>query len=138
MEASVSELVADLEVNHPAEAVAAVLLDISRLPEWNPALLEAFTSETRALAGQSFDVATPLPGKATLRYDEVSPHRIVWELRGPGGLEVGEWLMNPVGDGTWVTHRMHHSGAVFALLQRPMRQVPGWRLDRLALRLRQD
>lgn len=138
MEANVSELVAHLEVNHPAETVAAVLLDISRLPEWNPALLEAFTSETRASADQSFDVVTPLPGKATLRYDEVSPHRIVWELRVTGGLEVGEWALAPVDGGTRVTHRMRHSGAVFALLQRPMRQVPGLRLDRLALRLRQD
>lgn len=132
-----SELVANLEVPHSAEAVAAVLLNISRLPEWNPALLEAFTSETRASAGQSFDVATRLPGKATLRYDAVSPQRIVWELRVTGGLEVGEWLLTPVGDGTRVTHVMRHSGAVFALLQRSMRQVPEWRLERLVLRLGQ-
>lgn len=131
-----SELVAHLEVNYPAEAVAAILLDISRLPEWNPALLEASTSDTRASAGQSFDVATPLPGKATLRYDEVGPHRIVWALSVPGGLEAGEWLMNPVTYGTRVTHRMHHSGVAFALLRRSMRQVPGLRLDRLAQRLR--
>lgn len=130
-----SELVAHLEVNHPAETVAAVLLDISRLPEWNPALLEAFTGETRASEGHSFDVATRVPGKATLRYKEVSPHTVVWELRVTGGLEVGEWLLTPVGDGTRVTHVMRHSGTVFALLRNSMRQVPEWRLERLALRL---
>ena len=114
------------------QILTEIILNIAELADWNPALNSTRTQDRIAKIDHPYPVSTRIPGRATLTYIHADQQRIVWRLDVAGNVETGEWQLE-AGDGasTRVTHRMSHSGALFALMQNAMRQVPTWRLDRL-------
>lgn len=142
-----TEILAHRTIAASTERVASIILNIAELAEWNPALLRTETDDTVAAVGKPYAVATKIPGRATLTYERADADLIVWRLAVAGGIERGEWALERAGglersdwgpqrasQSTSVTHTMHQSGPVFALLRNAMTEVPVWRLDRLAAR----
>lgn len=129
-----TSLIATRELRADPETIADIILDISALADWNPALHGTHTNDTSARIGYPYSVSTRVPGRATLAYLEASPERIVWKLVVAGGSEIGEWALQPAGAATRVTHRMVHEGPLFMLMRHSMTPVPDWRLDRLQAR----
>jgi hypothetical protein len=121
-------------VRAEAKTIADIILDISALADWNPALRATDTRDARARIDYPYSVSTRIPGRATLTYLEASTERIVWKVKVAGGLETGEWSLQPAGAMTRVTHRMVHEGPLFTLMRRAMTPVPNLRLDRLQAR----
>ncbi len=118
---------------HP-EAIAAIILNISELAEWNPALTATGTADTVARVDHPYAVTLRAPGRARLTYVQSSVARIVWRVDIGGSVETGEWDLLPRGRTTRVTHTMSHTGALLAILGGGMTSVPTWRLDRLQAR----
>lgn len=129
-----TSFIATREVHAGAKTIADIILDISALADWNPALHATDTHDTRARTGHSYSVSTRVPGRATLTYLEASTERIVWKVKVAGGSETGEWSLQPAGAMTRVTHRMVHEGPLFTLMRRAMTPVPNLRLDRIQAR----
>ncbi|RAZ34469.1 SRPBCC family protein [Microbacterium sp. SMR1] len=129
-----TSLTATREMRADPQTIADVILDISALADWNPALHRTDTRDRRARIGHPYSVSTRVPGRATLAYLEASPDRIVWTLKVAGGSEIGEWSLQPTGATTRVTHRMVHEGPLFMLMRHAMAPVPDLRLDRLQAR----
>jgi hypothetical protein len=116
-------------------AISDILGDISRLPEWNPAILAVTTTDAAAVAGKEYSLRARLPGSSTMTYDEVSRQHVVWRLDGFQAHETGEWTLGRVTEHlTEVTHTITHSGMVLRILSGAFRAVPGLRLDRLQIR----
>ncbi|WP_104082584.1 SRPBCC family protein [Cryobacterium sp. Y11] len=122
-------------INATSTAIATILADIRRLPEWNPAILSVTTVDSLALVGKPYRIRAKLPGSPTITYDEIADDNIVWRLDGFQAHEAGAWKLVPAGDHkTEVTHTITHSGAIFRVLAGAFQTVPGLRLDRLQRR----
>ncbi len=124
---------------HPAQriiqadraVIRGIILNISELAAWNPALNWTDTEANVAEVGVSYSVSTRLPGRATLTYLRSDEDQVVWRLETLGGTETGEWSLKPAQGFTRVVHTMTHEGPLFALMQHATSQVPSWRLGRL-------
>lgn len=124
-------LTARRSIRSDAQTIGGIIADISRLAEWNPALLSVAADDPVARLDHPYPVRTRVPGRATLTYVQISPKRIVWRLDLVGGVETGEWDLVSDGPLTHVVHTMTHSGPLLSLMHHAMAEVPTWRLDRL-------
>lgn len=114
--------------------ITGILLDISTLADWNPALVRVDTRDRVAIVGKRYPVSTRIPGDAGLTYTQATSDHVQWRLTVAGSVEVGDWLITTEGTDTRVTHEITHTGALFAVMQHAMRPIAGWRLDRLVER----
>ncbi|WP_104193498.1 hypothetical protein [Cryobacterium sp. Y82] len=122
-------------INASRATIANILVDIRRLPEWNPAILSVTAIDPRALVGKPYSIRAKLPGSPTIIYEQVSTDYVVWRLDGLQAHETGAWKLVALADQeTEVTHTITHSGAIFRMLADAFRTVPGLRLDRLQRR----
>ena len=122
-------------INASRATIANILVDIRRLPEWNPAILSVTAVDPVTLTGKPYPIRAKLPGSPMMTYEQVSPDCVVWRLDGLQAHERGVWKLDPVADDkTEVTHTITHSGAIFRMLTGTFRTVPGLRLDRLQRR----
>ncbi|WP_104133803.1 hypothetical protein [Cryobacterium sp. Y62] len=129
------EYIGSRVINASRVAIANILADIRRLPEWNPAILSVTAVDPVALIGKPYPIRAKLPGSPTITYEQVSKDYVVWRLDGLQAHETGAWKLVSVGEHkTEVTHAITHSGAIFRLLAGAFRTVPGLRLDRLQRR----
>ncbi|HEY8282530.1 MAG TPA: SRPBCC family protein, partial [Leifsonia sp.] len=96
-----------------AKTVRDILVDTSRLPDWNPAVRSVTTTDREAIVGRKYPTVTRLPGRASLTYTRIEPGGVDWRLEAPGAIEVGRWRITSLGNATAVTHTMAHSGPIF-------------------------
>ncbi|MEU3983199.1 SRPBCC family protein [Streptomyces sp. NPDC026672] len=114
----------------PPEAVRAVLLDPSALPDWNPAI-HSIVAGGRAEVGVPYRITAPARLSGHLEYVGIGDDRIEVNLRVQGMREEGWWELTPQGSGTRVAHGFTHSGPLARLLSNAYRGVARLRLHRL-------
>lgn len=125
---------AERTITADQDRVRSILLDISKLADWNPALVRVDTQDRVAVVGTRYPVSTRIPGDAGLTYTQATSDHVQWRLTVAGSIEVGDWFIEADGAQVRVTHEISHTGAVFTLMQHAMRPIAGWRLDRLVER----
>jgi hypothetical protein len=129
------EYIGSRVINASRATIATILVDVRRLPEWNPAILSVTAVDPLAQVGKPYSIRAKLPGSPTIIYEQVSTDYVVWRLDGSQAHETGTWKLVSLADHkTEVTHTITHSGAIFRMLAGAFRTVPGLRLDRLQRR----
>ena len=113
--------------------VLRVLLDPSAVPEWNPAITRVATLETEARPGVAYGVTVRSLLRGTLTYAPRHSDLLVeYEMRAPGAVEKGRWLLHGAGGGTTeVEHSFEHGGFLLARMSSAFERVASWRLERL-------
>ncbi|MBD8704939.1 SRPBCC family protein [Frigoribacterium sp. CFBP9039] len=114
----------------PAD-VLRVLVEVSAVADWNPALSSVTAPPGPATIGRAYPIRIRGLVGGHITYLETGPARVAYRLVAPGADELGEWRMDRVPGGTLVSHRMEHRGAVLRLMRRAFEPVPSWRLERL-------
>lgn len=123
---------AAVSMHHEASSILDVLLDASRVADWNPALSSVEAPHGPAPLGRGLPTRIRGVVRGTLTFLEAPSLEVRHRLDVPGGVEHGSWLLEPLASGaTRVTHTMDHTGPVLRLMRRAFEPVPLWRLERL-------
>jgi uncharacterized membrane protein len=132
-----------IDVDAPAPAVWAVLLDVERWPEWTASVSSARRSRTGQLdVGEKIVVCQPRLGTRTWTVTEVDDGRsFTWESVSPGVRTVAEHLLTPrIAGGCTATLRVTQRGRaarlVGAVLDRTTRRYV--RLEAEGLKARSE
>lgn len=125
------DLSAERDIGAAPQTIAAIILNIAELADWNPALIRTGTRDRSARIDHPYAVSTRIPGRATLTYTHASLDRITWRVDVAGSTESARWDLRAQGDTTHVVHTMRHTGTLLTLMRRAMKNVPALRLDRL-------
>jgi len=125
-----------IPVQAPLQTIWDVLVDASRMADWNPAISSLLTTETVGVVGDAY--ATRVRGMipATFRYVKISPTVVEHDLSFVGFDEHAVWeLEQREGGSTLVTHRFRQTGPVARLVPAEASDVVSLRLDRLRRRV---
>ncbi|PXA63895.1 hypothetical protein CVS29_17985 [Arthrobacter psychrochitiniphilus] len=116
----------------PINRVHAVVCDVSRINEWNPAVTSIENYDSAAIAGKQYRAYVRSKFPVTLVYQDTSLSSVRFTISGLAAQESGAWILRKVSKShTEVTHTFTHRGALLWLLRHAFSQVPEWRLKRL-------
>ncbi len=114
-----------IEIVAPPAKVWAVLMDVERWPEWTPTVTSARRLEPGPLMlGSRTEIIQPKLRPAVWQVTELdeSSGRFSWAMRSPG-IAVTAWhLLEPVQDGSRISHGLRFQGVLAPLLSRMLRK----------------
>ena len=110
---------AELDVDHPPEAVWSYFADVARWPEWSPVCAAARLDDDRlAMTLRLGGVRLPVRSRIVARE---APHRLAWHTRWPGFGITHEYRFVARGGGTRIVNEERFDGLpapVAAVLRR--------------------
>jgi hypothetical protein len=118
---------ATVAVRGSVERISAILLDVQKLADWNPAFL--------SIGSPDADGACPIRVRGGLRgsfrYTRTEGLRLESAWQVPGLSETNYWILRPDGDQTIVEHGFQQHGLVATLLRGAFATAGQLRVNRL-------
>jgi carbon monoxide dehydrogenase subunit G len=120
-----------IRVHAPASAVLAILTDVAKFAEWNPAISPMAAAAEPTVVGRAYRtlIRNVVPAKFT--YTEISPTTVAHTLAFPGFNEDAVWRLAADGEHTRVMHRFTQSGPASRVIPAGASDVVGLRVSRL-------
>ena len=120
---------ASITLNHDPQRVIDTLLEVEKLPSWNPALTYVGPADPRG----KHPITVQNLLKGNLVYKHPNPHYLELNITIPGLTERSTFTLMSQGIGTRVTHTVFQHGFLSAVIgDHEASLVPSKRLTRLA------